>query len=116
MNKLDKINRRKIRTRKKIRGTKEMPRLTVFRSNRGIYAQLINDETGKTIVGISEKDLESGKENKKKIDIAHDLGLALAKKILEKKISKIVFDKGSYAYHGRVKSLAEGAREGGLKF
>lgn len=107
--------RRQIRVRSKIRGTEKRPRLSVFRSNRFIYAQLINDEMGKTIVGISEKhlkqDLLSGKSARAKA-----VGILLAKKAIDKKIKKVVFDRGSYSYHGRISAIAEGAREGGLEF
>lgn len=107
--------KRKIRTRSKIKGTVKRPRLSVFRSNYYIYAQLINDEKGETMLGVTEKHLEKkAKENK--INIAKQLGALLAKKALDKKIKIVVFDRGSYAYHGRVKALAEGAREGGLIF
>ncbi len=107
--------RRKIRTRAKVQGTSERPRLSVFRSNRDIYAQLIDDENGKTLVGLSEKHLTS-KAKLKKQDAAKELGLLIANKAKEKKVKKVVFDRGSYAYHGRVKAFAEGAREGGLEF
>lgn len=99
--------RRKIRIRSKIKGTKDRPRLSVFRSNRHVYAQLINDDKGITIMGISEN---------KKADRARKLGKALAEKALSKKIKKAVFDKGKYKYHGIVKEVAEGARERGLIF
>ncbi len=108
-------NLRKIRTRAKTKGTAEKPRLSVYRSNRYIYAQIIDDNKGKTIVGISEKELVI-KEKVKKSDRAKELGLLLAKKASVKKITAVVFDRGSYKYHGRVKQVAEGAREGGLKF
>lgn len=107
--------RRKIRTRRRIMGTKERPRLSVFRSNRFVYAQLINDEIGKTVVGVSEKHL-SEKVKLKKIELAKLVGSLLARKAQEKKIKKVVFDKGSYAYQGRVRGVADGAREGGLEF
>lgn len=115
MNKNIQKLRRKNRARKKIRGTGVRPRLSVFRSNRFMYAQLINDEAGKTIVGISEKHL-SGKTKLKKKELAKALGALLAKKAMENKIKKAVFDKGSYRYQGRVSALADGAREGGLEF
>jgi large subunit ribosomal protein L18 len=114
MAKIDKELKRKIRVRSKIRGTKDVPRLSVFRSNRYIYAQLIDDEKGKTVLGVLEKNLEHTK-GVKKIERAKALGLLLAKKAMDKKIKKVVFDRGSYAYHGRVRLLAEGAREGGLE-
>ena len=109
---IQKLKRAK-RIRKKIRGTKGIPRLTVFRSNRYIYAQLIDDTAGKTLLGVSpdEHPLQG-----KPIEKAKQVGLALAKLALTHKIKQVIFDKGSYAYHGRVKSLAEGAREGGLQF
>jgi len=107
--------RRQIRVRSKIIGRKDRPRLSIFRSNRYIYAQLIDDEKGKTILGVSEKNLDNIK-GMKKIEIAKALGLFLAKKAIMKKIKKIVFDKGSYTYHGRVRLFAEAAREGGLEF
>lgn len=91
-----------------------MPRLSVFRSNEYIYAQIIDDTMGKTIVGVSEKAL--GKTKGNKTEKAKELGVQIAKLAVEKKIKSVVFDKGSYKYHGRVKALAEGAREGGLQF
>ncbi len=114
MNKIDKKLKRQIRTRAKIRGTEERPRLSVFKSNRFIYAQLINDDARKTIVGVSEKHLKetvAGKSARAKA-----VGNLLAKKAIDKKIKKVVFDRGSYSYHGRISSIAEGAREGGLEF
>ncbi len=110
-----KQQRRQIRVRAKTRGTKDRPRLSVFKSNRYIFAQIINDEKGETLVGVSEKEIKTA-EKTKKIDHAKELGLLLAKKALGKKIKTVVFDRGSYPYHGRVRALAEGAREGGLSF
>jgi large subunit ribosomal protein L18 len=107
--------KRQVRVRAKIFGTKDKPRLSVFKSNRYIFAQVINDEKGDTLVGVSEKELNL-KEKSNKTDRARALGVALAKKALGKKIKAVAFDRGSYPYHGRVKALAEGAREGGLKF
>jgi len=107
MNKTERRLRRQVRIRKKIKGTQDKPRLSVFRSNRHVYAQLINDDKGITILGISEN---------KKVDLARKLGKALAEKARLKKIKKAVFDKGKYKYHGIVKEVAEGAREGGLSF
>lgn len=115
MKKLDKKLKRKIRVRSKIKGTKDRPRLSVFRSNKFIYTQIIDDEQRKTVLGISDRHLETGK-SMKKLEKAKALGLLLAEKASQKKIKKIAFDKGSYAYRGRVAALAEGAREGGLKF
>jgi len=114
MNKVDDKIRRKNRARNKIFGTQDRPRLSVFRSNRFTYAQIINDTARKTIVGVSEKQLKekiSGKSARAKA-----VGVLLAKKALGKKIKKVVFDRGSYSYHGRISEIAQGAREGGLEF
>ena len=107
--------RRHTRVRGKISGTAECPRLDVFRSNSNIYAQLIDDVKGVTLVSASsvEKDFGETKGNKEE---ARKVGQLIAKRALEKNISEVVFDRGGYVYHGRVKELAEGAREGGLKF
>jgi|SRR3972149_8133995 len=109
---------RKRRTRVKINKTSNRPRLSVFRSNRHIFAQIIDDTKGKTMVAISDKGLTKDKKNISgtKINIADAVGLELAKKAKAKKISKVTFDKGAYKYHGRIKALAEGARKGGLEF
>lgn len=109
-----KKNLRKNRVRLNVRGTSLKPRLSVFRSNQFVYAQVIDDVKGQTIASVSEKEI-SGKDNKK-IDRAKELGNLIAKKAISKKVSAVVFDRGSYRYHGRVKAVAEGAREGGLKF
>lgn len=106
--------RRAKRIRSTVRGTTEKPRLSVFRSNDHMYAQIIDDTMGKTLVGVSEKVL--GKAVGNKTEKAKALGLELAKAAVSKKIKAVVFDKGSYRYHGRVRALAEGAREGGLSF
>jgi large subunit ribosomal protein L18 len=100
--------------RKKISGTPERPRLSVFRSNSRIYAQIIDDTTGKTIVSASSLEI-NGKGNAT-IEISKTVGQKLAEKATTNGISKVVFDRGGYLYHGRVKALAEGAREGGLQF
>lgn len=107
----------KMRIRKRISGTTEMPRLTVFRSNKQIYAQIIDDVNGKTLLGVSSLSKELG-ENKSinKVDQAKLVGQLVAKKAIEKNIAEVVFDRNGYLYHGRVKSLADAAREGGLKF
>ena len=105
--------RRHNRVRAKVAGTKEVPRLSVFRSNRGFFIQLIDDNEGKTLASVDSKEI---KEVKKKTDTAKEGGKLIAKKALEKKITKAVFDRGGYKYHGRIKAVAEGAREGGLKF
>ena len=115
MKKNNKKIRRKIRIRAKIKGTSARPRLSVFRSNRAIYVQLIDDEKMATLVGISEKNLEK-EAGIKKLERAKKLGLAIAKLAIAKKITKVVFDRGSYKYHGRVEAVAIGAREGGLVF
>lgn len=112
MNKHKTKLKRARRVRAKMKGTKSMPRLSVFRSNKQIYAQLIDDTVGMTLLGISEIEV---KLEGKPIDKAKAAGMALAKKALEKKIKKVVFDRGGNAYHGRVKAFAEGAREGGLR-
>ncbi len=111
--------RRQKRVRQKIRGTQERPRLSVYRSLGHIYAQLVDDLTQKTLLGVSSLTPELAKESTEKdgkIKVAHKVGLFLAKKALEKGIVQVVFDRNRYIYHGRVKALAEGAREGGLKF
>ena len=98
-------------------GSSERPRLTVFRSNNEIYAQLIDDVSGKTIISSSssEKALPKGK-GKSKVEKAKSVGEAIAKKAVEKGIKDVVFDRNGFLYHGRVKALADGAREAGLKF
>jgi large subunit ribosomal protein L18 len=111
-----KIFKREIRhnrVRAKISGTKDMPRLNVFRSLSGIYAQLIDDTAGKTLAAASSKEVKS---KAKKAEVAKEVGKLLAQKAQAAKITTCVFDRGGFAYHGRVKALAEGAREGGLKF
>lgn len=105
--------RRKKRVRAKVRGTSERPRLSVFRSNRYIYAQLIDDTAGDTLVSASSKKIKSGRT---KTEQAEAVGKMLAEEALDKGINKAVFDRGGYRYHGRVKALAEGAREKGLEF
>lgn len=107
--------KRKMKVRSKVSGTTLRPRLSVFRSNRYIYAQIIDDEKGKTIVGVWEKHLEKDQKGPK-TNRARALGMMLAKRAVGKKIKQVTFDKGGTMYHGRVKALAEGAREGGLEF
>lgn len=102
----------RLRIRSKIAGSGQRPRLSVFRSNKKIYAQIIDDAKGITLVSVSTLGVQKG--NKK--DQAYNLGLSLAQKAKEAKISKVVFDRGGYIYHGRVAELARGAREGGLDF
>jgi large subunit ribosomal protein L18 len=113
-NKIDRKIKRQIRTRSKIKGTMDRPRLSVHKTNRFIYAQLIDDVGRKTIVGVSEKHLKEIPVGK--IAKAKAVGILLAKKAIEKKIKKIIFDRGSYTYHGRITGIAQGAREGGLEF
>ena len=103
------------RVRAKISGSAERPRLCVFRSNQHIYAQLINDAKGVTVASASDLDLPKT-DKKTRTDLAKMVGQALAKKSEELKINKAIFDKGAYKYHGIVKALADGVREGGLKF
>lgn len=105
--------RRHARIRAKVSGTPERPRISVFKSNRGMFVQLIDDTKGTTIVSVNSKELETKGDKKTK---SFEMGKLLAKKAIEKKIEKAVFDKSSYKYHGRIESLASGAREGGLKF
>jgi large subunit ribosomal protein L18 len=107
----------KKRIRKKISGTKDVPRMSVFRSNKQIYVQLIDDEVGETLLSASSRNKEvAEKKNITKSEQARLVGKLIAERSLSKGINKVVFDRGSYLYHGRVKKLAEGAREGGLKF
>ena len=103
---------RHVRVRGKISGTPECPRLNVFRSEKNIYAQVIDDVNGVTLCSASSLKLENG-SNK---EAAREVGKAVAKAALAKGIEVVVFDRGGYLYHGRVAELAEGAREGGLKF
>lgn len=115
MNKTKKTIRRQKRTREKLSRIVKRPRLSVFRSNQFVYAQLIDDVSGKTLVGISEKNMTmSGKETK--TDRARSMGAELAAIAKKKGITTVVFDRGGYKYHGRVKAFADGAREGGLTF
>ena len=106
--------RRHRRVRGKVQGTAERPRLAVFRSNKGIFAQLVDDESGRTIAGASWLGLKSFKGSK--TEQAAEVGKAVAAAAKQAGIESVVFDRGGYLYHGRVKALAEGAREGGLRF
>ncbi len=112
--KAQRIKRHK-RVRSKVFGTPERPRLNVFRSEANIYAQLIDDSMGATLVSASslDKDFEGAGSN---CEAAKKVGIALAQRAKDKGIGSVVFDRGGYLYHGRVKALAEGAREGGLEF
>jgi len=105
--------KRKRRIRAKVSGTSTRPRLTVFKSLTGIYAQLIDDSNGVTLVSASLKEIKNGKNT---VSGAMEVGKIIAKKAADKKIKEAVFDRGGYNYHGKVKALAEGAREGGLVF
>ncbi len=110
---------RRLRIRRRIRkissGTAERPRLAVFRSNTGIYAQIIDDVAGTTLVSASSRDKELAKAKGTKTEVANLVGKAIAEKAKEAGIEAVVFDRNGYLYHGRVKSLADSAREGGLK-
>ncbi len=111
--------RAKTKIRKKISGTSEKPRLSVFRSLDNVYAQLIDDVEGKTILSVSSLSKELAddlKSAKNKVEKSKLVGIYLAKKAIENKISAVVFDRNGFRYHGRVKAVADGAREGGLKF
>lgn len=111
--------RRKIRhkrVRAKISGTFQKPRLSVYRSNKHLFLQLIDDEKNKTLLSVSDRELKLKKKNTGKTDLAYKTGKLLAQKAKEKSIKKAVFDRGGYQYHGRVRRVAEGAREGGLEF
>ncbi|HXL02160.1 MAG TPA: 50S ribosomal protein L18 [Candidatus Atribacteria bacterium] len=114
--KREKRDKRHRRVRKKIQGSAEYPRLAVFRSLRHIYGQLIDDSEGKTLVAVSSLTSELKGKDGSKVEIAKEVGKLLAQKAREKGIETVVFDRGGYKYHGRVKALAEGARECGLRF
>lgn len=113
MNPKDRRIRRKRKVRGMVSGTSSRPRLSVFRSNVSIYAQIIDDGKATTLVSASSKEI---KEKGLKVDVSKLVGTLLAEKAKEKKIKNVVFDRNGYRYHGRVKALAEGAREGGLVF
>jgi len=112
--KQEKKRKRHKSIRAKIKGQAKRPRLCVFRSNNHIYAQLIDDDNGKTLIAVKDTELE--KKLKNNIEIAKAVGVLLSRKAQDKNIKEVIFDRGGYKYHGRVKALAEGAREGGLKF
>jgi large subunit ribosomal protein L18 len=119
-------SKRRRRIRARVFGTAKRPRLSVFRSNSHIYAQVIDDQKGVTLVSVNDKEITVNFKDKKdskseskvlsKKDMAFEVGVMLAAKAAKKKIKKIVFDRGGYRYHGRVTFLAEGARKGGLEF
>ena len=112
ISKIERRNKIKARIRGKISGTAERPRMSVFRSNKAIYVQIIDDLAGKTLAAASSKGLEGGTKS----EIAAKVGDAIAKKALAAGITEVVFDRNGYLFHGRVKSLADAARNGGLKF
>ena len=107
-------SKRKIRIRKKLSGSESRPRLVVFRSNKHIYAQIINDEQANTLVSFSSQNMEG--ETKLNLETAKNVGKMIAQKALSQNINTVVFDRNGYYYHGRVQALADGAREEGLKF
>jgi large subunit ribosomal protein L18 len=111
-------NKKKLRVRKKVQGTQDRPRLSVFRSASHIYAQAIDDVSGRTIAAASSlaKELGGAAGSLKKTEVAKSVGLLVAKRLLELGVTAVVFDRGRFLYHGRVKSLADGARESGLNF
>ena len=111
-----KRNKIKKRIRKVVFGTNNQPRLTVFRSNKEIYAQVIDDSSSKTIVASSSKDKDLKLKTSNKIEISKIVGDSIGKKAIKAGIKKVSFDRNGYLYHGRVKSLADGAREAGLNF
>jgi len=112
------IRRQKIkfRVRKKIAGTAQRPRLSVFRSNSDIYVQLIDDDNAKTLVSASSKDKDIVAQKGTKSEKSKLVGAAVARKAVELGLKDVIFDRGGYLYHGRVKAVADGAREGGLNF
>lgn len=118
LTKIQRRNRIKMRIRKVVNGTADQPRMSVFRSNKQIYVQLVDDKTNTTIVAASSKDasVAAQVEGKTKIEVAALVGKLIAERSIEKGISTVAFDRNGYLYHGRVKMLADAAREGGLKF
>nr|WP_224749652.1 50S ribosomal protein L18 [Polycladospora coralii] len=121
MQKADRNKKRKkrhLRVRKKIAGTTMRPRLSVFRSSKNIYVQLIDDTTGTTLAAASTIDsaLKDKEQSGATVEAARTVGALVAERALEKGVKEVVFDRGGYIYHGRIKALAEGAREGGLDF
>lgn len=108
--------RRKYSQRKRISGTAERPRLSVFRSNKHIYAQAIDDVNSQTLAAASDLDAGVSTDGKDKSDIAKQVGEIVGKRLLEKEVKTVIFDRNGFIYHGRVKAVAEGAREAGLEF
>ena len=114
--KKDKRQKIRYKIRKRISGTNDTPRLAVFRSNKEIYAQLVDDVNGKTLMSASSRDKDIADSKKTKTELSKLVGISIGTKAVKAGIEKIGFDRNGYLYHGRVKSLAEGAREAGLKF
>ena len=113
--KQEKRVRRHTKIRINMHGTKDRPRLFVYRSNQHIYVQLVDDDKAKVLMSASDKEIKI-KKGEKKADVAKEVGKLIAKKAIEAKTEKVVFDRGGFTFHGRIKAVAEGAREGGLKF
>ena len=111
-NKKQRKERRRDKIRSQITGTKKRPRLSVFKSNTGVFLQIINDEAGKTLASVNSREIKKTKDINKEFAA----GKLLAEKAKQVKVSEVVFDRGGNKYHGRIKSVAEGARAGGLKF
>ena len=108
--------RRHLRVRKRVAGTADRPRLVVFRSLKHVYAQLVDDDAGRTMGAASDLLKDLPKDKAGKVGVAHAVGKRLAAVAREQGITRVVFDRGGYRYHGRVKAVADGAREGGLEF
>ena len=108
--------RRHLRVRQKVAGTVERPRLVVFRSLKHIYAQLVDDDQGKTLAAVSDRTKELVREKPGKVGAARAVGKLLAQRAKAQGVTKVVFDRAGYLYHGRVRAVADGAREGGLEF
>ena len=108
--------RRHLRVRKRVTGTATRPRLVVFRSLKHVYAQLVDDDAGRTLAAASDLAKDLTKDKAGKVGVAHAVGKRLAAAARERGVTRVVFDRGGYRYHGRVKAVADGAREGGLEF
>ena len=116
LSKVEKRKKIKKRIRQHVFGSESRPRLSVFRSNKEIYAQIVDDVSGKTLASASSRDKDIVDTKKTKIELSKLVGISIGSKAIKAGVSKIGFDRNGYLYHGRVKSLAEGAREAGLKF
>ena len=108
-----KRDRRRARIRAQVKGTDIRPRFSVFKSNKGMYLQLVDDSSGRTLISVSSAEIKGSREKTK---TSFELGKLIAAKAARKNIKSVVFDRGGYKYHGRIKAVADGAREGGLKF